>query len=83
MLNHRETAFRNMKNLPSRNTSSSLITFLRYLLPAIGGLLWSVAPARAEASVEFSAETRFQLDLHVPDDRVNAQAALDALVAKR
>lgn len=45
---------------------------LRCLLPMIGVLCWAVNPIRAETLVESSAETRFQLDLHVPDATLNA-----------
>ena len=41
---------------------------------AIGAMALGAFPARAETLVEYSAETRFQLDLHVPD------AALAALL---
>ena len=39
------------------------------VLGAVAGL---VRHANAQAMVEYSAETRFQLDLHVPDDAVKA-----------
>jgi len=38
-------------------------------LAAVAGL---VRQANAQAMVEYSAETRFQLDLHVPDAAVKA-----------
>lgn len=41
--------------------------FARYLLPAMLILLYAHVPARAETPIESSVETRFQLDLAVPD----------------
>ncbi len=37
-----------------------------------GFLAWLVLPVAAQTMTEFSSETRFQLDLHVPDAVVNA-----------
>jgi hypothetical protein len=47
---------------------------MRRILYAVGVLSLLLIPARGETPVESSAETRFQLDLHVPD------AALQALL---
>jgi len=42
------------------------------ILASIGVLAGLIPVARAESLVEYSAETRFQLDLHVPDAALNA-----------
>src|SRR5580698_273143 len=47
---------------------------MRRILYTVGVLSLILIPARGETPVESSAETRFQLDLHVPD------AALQALL---
>ena len=47
-------------------TRSNYRGFVRALLAA-GALAGLVLYANAETMVEYSAETRFQLDLHVPD----------------
>lgn len=62
----------NLHHLTPHRRSNPLRTVRRHLLPVIIASLWAATPARAETTVESSAETRFQLDLHVPDDALKA-----------